>query len=110
LARAVSTRRFIRKILDRPDCLRAVHGFLLARFAERYSRAHDFAMSTDDVAISGIAIEKPNPDGLKEFLIKHFSAQIQEAVQCAFWVDIVAKVFLRGGTQILRPVGAAIEQ
>jgi hypothetical protein len=23
--------------------------------------------------------------------------------------DIVAKVFLRGGTQILRPVGAAIE-
>jgi hypothetical protein len=27
-----------------------------------------------------------------------------------FRADIVAKVFLRGGTRILRPVGAAIEQ
>jgi hypothetical protein len=40
-----------------------MHGFLLARFArKRYSGARDFAMSTDDIAICGIAIAKPNPD------------------------------------------------
>jgi hypothetical protein len=31
---------------------------------KRYSRAHDFAMSTDAIAICGIAIEKI---GLKDF-------------------------------------------
>jgi hypothetical protein len=30
-------------------------------------------------------------------------------VECPLCADIVAKVFLRGGTQILRPVDAAIE-
>jgi hypothetical protein len=44
-----------------------MHGVLLAGFAARYSGVHDFAMSTDDIAICGMAIEKPNPDGLKEF-------------------------------------------
>ena len=47
-----------------------MHGFLLTRLAERYSGARDFAMSTDDIAICGIAIAKPNPEGLKEFLIR----------------------------------------
>jgi len=32
-----------------------------------------------------------------------------EAGPCPLLADIVAKVFLRGGTQILAPVGAAIE-
>jgi hypothetical protein len=44
-----------------------MHGFLLARFAGRYSGAHDFAMSTDDIAICGIAIAKPNPGRLEDF-------------------------------------------
>ena len=35
-----------------------MHGFLLTRSAERYSGARDFAMSTDDVAICGIAVAK----------------------------------------------------
>jgi hypothetical protein len=39
-----------------------MHGILLARLAERYSGPRDFAMSTDDIAICGIAIAKPNPD------------------------------------------------
>jgi hypothetical protein len=44
-----------------------MHGFLLARLAKRYSAARDFAMSTDDIAICGIAIAKRNPEGLKVF-------------------------------------------
>ena len=35
------------------------------------------------------------------------SAACSVTVRC--WGDTVAKVFLRGGTQILRPVDAAIE-
>jgi hypothetical protein len=34
---------------------------------KHYSGARDFAMSTDDTAICGIAIAKRNPDGLKDF-------------------------------------------
>ena len=34
---------------------------------------------------------------------------VRRKMVSALWVDIVAKVFLPGGTQILRPVGAAIE-
>jgi hypothetical protein len=34
---------------------------------KHYSGARDFAMSTDDIAICGIAIAKPNPDRLKDF-------------------------------------------
>jgi hypothetical protein len=48
MARAVGRRRFRRSILERPDWLRAVHGFLLTRLAEPYSGARDFTMSTDD--------------------------------------------------------------
>jgi hypothetical protein len=36
-------------------------GFLLTRLTEPYSGARDFTMSTDDVAISEVAVEKPNP-------------------------------------------------
>jgi hypothetical protein len=34
---------------------------------KRYSGARDFAMSTDDIAICGIAIAKPNPDRFEDF-------------------------------------------
>jgi hypothetical protein len=44
-----------------------MHGFLLARLAKRYSLSRDFAMSTDDVVVYGIAFEKLNWDGLKDF-------------------------------------------
>jgi hypothetical protein len=40
-----------------------------SRFTGRYSGSRDFAMSTDEIAICGIAIAKPNPDRQKEFLI-----------------------------------------
>jgi hypothetical protein len=54
-----------------------MHGFLLTRFAAGYSGARDFTMSTDAVAISGIAVAKPNPDRFKGFrfqAVNHKSA------------------------------------